>query len=144
MSFTVEIKGLRELQAKLKALPVQLKKEANGIVQRGAEVFIRGAQRDVPVRFGFLRGAINFAPNPVTNLQVRLAAWKKYAAYLEWGTITRVVVPAGLEPYAITFKGRGIRKNGGIFPHPFFFKQLPLAKKTIEQGFSSMLKDIKL
>lgn len=144
MSFTVEIKGLTELQAKLKALPDRLKKEANGMMQRGAEVFVRSAQRDVPVEFGFLRGAINFMPNPVTNLRVALVAGKHYAPYLEWGTITRVVVPAGLEPYAITFKGRGIRKNGGIFPHPFFFKQLPLAKKTVEQGFSSMLKDIKL
>lgn len=147
MSFTVEIKGLRELQAKLTDLPKKLESEVNGIIQRGAEVFVSGAQNVVPYNFGWLRGSINFYPNPVKNLSVSLTAGKKYAPYVEFGTITRVSVPSvpvGLPEYALTFKGKGIRKTGGMFPRPFFFRQLPVAKRTIETAFKSILKDVKL
>ena len=144
MSYSVDIKGMNELVAKLEKLPEQVKGESNGILQRGAEVFVLNAKRDAAKNFGFLTGQISFYPNPVKNLSVTLTSGALYSPYVEWGTITRVKVPAELQPYAIQFKGRGIRKTGGMFPRPFFFKQLPLAKATIEKGFESMLKDVKL
>lgn len=144
MSYSIDIRGMTELVAKLDKLPQQIEKEANGILQRGAEIFSLNAKRDAPKNFGFLAGQITFFPNPVKGLNVTLTSGAFYSPYMEWGTITRVRVPADQQAYAMQFKGRGIRKNGGVFPRPFFFKQLPLAKATIEKGFESILKDVKL
>lgn len=157
MSYTVDIKGMTELVAKLDKLPAQLTKEVNGILQMGAEVFVLNAKRDAPKDFaggGGLTGGISFYPNPVTGLGVAIASSVFYSPYMEWGTIYYAAAGVNyvsnlsglkdLPAYAIQFKGKGIRKNGGIFPRAFFFKQLPLAKATIEKGFDSILKDVKL
>jgi hypothetical protein len=63
---------------------------------------------------------------------------------LEWGTITRVSVPDDLQAEALLYKGKGLRKTGGVYPHPFFFKQRPLAKKAIEDRITAITRDIKL
>lgn len=144
MSFNVDIKGLKELQAKIDGLPARLRKEANGIVQRGAQVFVAGAKRDAAKDFGFLTGQISFFPNPVVDLKAEIVSGAFYSPFIEWGTITRVSVPPELQGYAIQFKGKGIRKTGGLFPRPFFFKQLPAARAAIEAGIGSILKDVKL
>lgn len=144
MSFKVDIKGLRELEAKLKDLPERLNKEVNGIMTRGAQVFVAAAKRDAPKDFGFLTGQISFQPNPVSSLKVELVSGARYSPYLEWGTITRVNVPEAETAYAILFKGKGTRKTGGIYPRPYFFKQTHLMVATIEKGFASILKDEKL
>lgn len=147
MNFTVEIKGLKEIQAKLTSMPAQLKKEANLVVQRGAQIWRDGALKDAPkdIAGGIgLAGGITFTPNPVTNLKAEVISAVFYSPYLEWGTITRVKVPAGEQEYAIQFKGKGIRKTGGIYPHPFFFKQQPIAKAVVEDGLKAILNDMKL
>jgi HK97 gp10 family phage protein len=145
--FTVEVKGLRELQAKFQKLPQTLKAQANGMIQDAAEQFVGRAKSDAPIDVGFLSKTITYFPKPVTNLSVEVVASSEYAPYMEWGTITKVNVPnvpIGLPAYAITFKGKGIRKTGGIIPHPFFFKQLPIAKAQLEADFKLLLKDEKL
>lgn len=146
MAFVVEIKGLTELQAKLTELPKDFESEVNGMIQRGMEVGVRNAQNIVPVNFGWLKGSINFTPNPVTNLHAKMVASRRYAPYVEFGTITRVSIPPipGLAEYALTFKGRGLRKNGGMFPRPFFFRQIPVIKQTIEKAFESLFKTVKI
>lgn len=138
MSFSVEIKGLRELESRLKRLPAELQKEISGVIENGAKVFVAGAKMDAPVDFGFLRGAIGYTRVGKMNYEVFAA--KEYAHYIEWGTVTRVKVPAELQSYAIQFKGRGIKKNGGIYPHPFFFIQIPVVKKQIEAGLQAIIK----
>lgn len=55
-----------------------------------------------------------------SNLNVGVGVFAKYAPYLEFGTGTKVDVPAGLENYAIQFKGKGI-KQINITAKPFFF-----------------------
>jgi len=152
--FTVNINGLRELQTKMTQLPAQLKSEVNGHIQRGAEVFVRNAQRDAPKDVGFLTGGITFRPNPVSALSVEVVSNAEYSPYQEFGTITfaklgvQMATAASQQPtlpaYAMKFKGKGLRKRGGIYPHPFFFKQLPLAKATIEKGLANLLKSVKL
>lgn len=147
MSYSVDIKGLKEFEAQLKNLPAKLEKEANGILQRGAAVFVAGAKRDAPKDFAGgigLAGGISFTPNPVRGLNVQVVSSVFYSPYVEWGTILHVSVPAELSAYAIQFKGKGIRKTGGLYPRPFFFKQLPAAKAAIEQGFKALLNDLKL
>jgi hypothetical protein len=141
----VEVKGLRELQAKLTKEQSAVKHKAADVMFRAAQVFVRGAQRDAPKDYGAagLSGGISFFPtNP--SLQMTVVSAYQYSPYIEWGTITRVKVPAGEQSYAIQFKGRGIKKNGGLHPRPFFFKQTPIAKAAAEKGLRAMLDDIKL
>lgn len=142
MSYSVNIKGLTELQAKFDKLPAELKAEANSALQSGAELFVRNAQRDAAVDFGRLKQGITHTP--VVNLSVTMVSAQDYSAYVEWGTITHVSVPAEYAEYAIQFKGRGVRKTGGMYPRPFFFKQIPLAVARIEERIQAMIKGMQI
>lgn len=141
---TVEVKGLRELQAKMEKLEPEFKKEVSATVERGVQLFVRNAKRDAPVNFGFLRNSISYFPTSKGEvIGFEVVSGANYSPYMEWGTIKKVSVPAELSGYAAQFKGKGIRKNGGIFPRPFFFKQVPLAKTEIEKGILAILKSMK-
>jgi hypothetical protein len=133
----VEVKGLRELQAKLTKEQSAVKQKAADVIFRAAQVFVSGAKRDAPKDMGQLAGGISFFPT-TPNLSMTVVSAKEYSPYVEWGTITRVKVPAGEQSYAIQFKGRGIKKNGGLHPRPFFFKQTPIAKAAAEKGLRAM------
>ena len=139
---TLDLKGFNEVMSNLEKMDDNLKKEVSATLERGAQLFVRNAKRDAPVDHGVLRNGISYFQEGPLSFTVSSNA--KYSAYLEWGTIKRVSVPEELASYAIQFKGRGIRKNGGIFPHPFFFKQQGVVKQSIEQGIEALLKDLKL
>jgi HK97 gp10 family phage protein len=140
----VEVKGLRELQAKLSSLEPKVSTEVRGVVENGAKVMVRNAKRDAPVNFGVLRNEISYYPTSTgKTIGFEVVSGARYSAYVEWGTITKVSVPAELQAYALEFKGRGLRKNGGMFPRPFFFKQIPVAKSQIEKGITEIIKSIK-
>ena len=139
---TLDLKGFNEVMANLEKMDDSLKKEVSATLERGAQLFVRNAKRDAPVDHGVLRNGISYFPEGPLSFTVTSSA--RYSAYLEWGTIKRVSVPEELASYAAQFKGRGIRKNGGIFPHPFFFKQQGVVKQNIEQGIEALLKDLKL
>lgn len=140
----VQVKGLRELEANLKAVDSKIKLEVKATVENGAKVFVRNAKRDAPVNFGVLRNEITYIPTSSGNkFSVQIVSGAKYSYAMEWGTITKVNVPGELQGYASRFKGKGIRKNGGIFPRPFFFKQVPVAKLNIEKGIEAIIKSIK-
>lgn len=62
----------------------------------------------VPVDTGFLRSKIN---GEVKDLNGVVRVNSNYAAYVEFGTGTKVSVPAGLEGYASEFQGM---KNGSF------------------------------
>lgn len=172
MSYTVEIKGLRELMAQLDKFPADLEKRINGQMERGAQVFVRNAQRDAPRDVGFLKGQITYKPIPVRAMSVEIVSGSEYSPYMEWGTKGNYRSIPGTEEYAAQFKGKGKGGNpkkfiyqwckrkgieprlwyvvyrsimtNGVKAHPFFFKQLPLAKATIENGIAAELKNITL
>lgn len=137
---TIDIKGLRELQAKFSQMPVNVVKQVRGIVENGAKVFVRNAKRDAPRDNGFLSQSISYRPIPSGQNQsaFEIVSGARYSPYMEWGTITRVRVPEDLKAYAITFKGRGIKKSGGIFPRPYFFKQRAIVKSQVEAQIAGM------
>ncbi len=151
----IEIKGLTELQARLGKLPNEVKQIANAVIQNGAEFWVGSAKRAAPVRktpitkkggtFGSnLKQMINYSPVPVRDLTVSISSHAYYSPYMEWGTITRVSVPPELASYAIQFKGKGIRKTGGIFPRPFFFPQMKPTENLINQQLKANLEGMKL
>lgn len=142
MSYTIDIKGLKELQANIDKLPAQLKKEAGAILENGAKNWVLLAKRNAPVNFGVLRNQISYLK--VSDLSFQIISGSEYSPYMEWGTITRVSVPAFLQAYAIQFKGKGIRKTGGVFPRPFFFPPQGQVTVQIQKGIGSILKEVKL
>lgn len=138
---TIDVKGLDQLKAKYDKLPTEVQAVVRASVEDGAKVFVRNAKRDAPVDHGFLRNMIAYAPlvSDKTHCTFEVISNAAYSPYLEWGTITRVSVPAELQGYAIEFKGKGLRKNGGIYPHPFFFRQIPVVKGQIERDVKDLL-----
>ena len=136
----VSLTGFEQLKSRLAKASVEIKKEVNAELEVGAEMMRAGAINDAPFgKGGFLRGGIVKEGFP-NGWGVFSNAF--YSPYIEWGTITRVVVPAYLQDFAIQFKGRGIRKNGGIFPQPYFFKQLDRFIPEIIKNVENVLKDV--
>jgi|GEM_PF-3062647 len=141
---TLDLKGFNEVMSNLEKMDDNLKKEVSATLEMGAQLFVRNAKRDAPVDHGVLRNGISYFP--VAPLSFNVTSNASYSAYMEWGTIKKFVPPNDESElaYAALFRGRGIRKNGGIFPHPFFFKQQGVVKQNIEQGIEALLKDLKL
>ena len=75
-----------------------------------------------PVDLGILKSSIN---GEVSGLNGAVGSTVKYSPYVEFGTGGLVDVPAGLEDYAIKFKGAGV-KQVNMPPQPFL---IPAFKK---------------
>lgn len=75
-----------------------------------------------PTDLGVLRNSIN---GEVDGLNGVVGSTVKYSPYIEFGTGGLVDVPAGLEDYAMKFKGAGI-KQVNLFPRPYL---IPAFKK---------------
>lgn len=138
----INVIGLNELQGKLSRLPQEMRTKVSATLEVGAQTFVRNAKRDAPVNFGVLRNLISYAKTGELTFEVISGA--KYSPYLEWGTITKVSVPEELVGYAIQFKGRGIRKSGGISPRPYFFPQVKPTEKLLNESIPKVLDEIKL
>jgi hypothetical protein len=134
---TIEIQGLKELQKKLGTMPKHLVDETDAEMAAAANGFVNRAVEAVRVDTGFLRNSITFSRLAEMNYEV--VAGARYAAYVEFGTITRVSVPADLVQYAAQFKGRGLRKSGGMAARPFFFPQLPIARAELNKNLKQMM-----
>jgi phage gpG-like protein len=129
----VELNGYKELSRKLGRLAGEFEREVDAEVEDVAKHFVSDAVHSAVEQgifdTGRLVGAIR--QEKVAPMAYNVITAVHYAAYHEWGTITHVRVPAGLESYAAMFKGRGIKKTGGIYPRPFFFIQMPKAQERM-------------
>lgn len=165
--FTFKLKGFEQLQRRLKELPKELQNKVAGELEDGAKRMVQGAKRDAPGDQGLLRGEItHFAVGPLTFMVVSGA---DYSGYVEFGTRSRVQIPAGLEEYAAEVKlQKGIsslsakeaiygwcKRKGidpklwfpiyrslmtkGMHPHPFFFKQLARVEPEIIKNVQRIL-----
>ena len=141
MSNVIRLEGFKELQGKLKRLPSDLKKTADAYVQLAAQDWEGRAKRAAPVQVGNiggnLQGNINSAKKGEMIAEVTSGAF--YSPYVEWGTGTRVKVPAELQSYAIQFKG--IKKVIGRYPKPFFFVQKPIIQKELIERLKKLISE---
>lgn len=86
-----------------------------------AEEIVTEAKLLVPVDVGTLKNSISVTTNE--PLHKRVSATAEYAAYVEFGTGTKVNIPGapkGLQEYAIQFKGKGVREVN-LPARPYFF-----------------------
>lgn len=133
----------------------------------------RKAKRNAPVNNGRLRSSISNEPvknkkRPFATVVVNAA----YAPYVEFGTKFKVSVPAGLESYAMQWKGSGggdfndllknikrwCKQKGieeedafhiainiaryGVAPQPFLFPAYFSEVPKIEQGIAEILQKV--
>ncbi len=165
MANQVVLTGFKEFQDKLKNLPKTVQSEVNRNVQDAAEMWEEFAVADAPSDQGLLRQSI-------AAVKVEDGIWdvvspQEYSAYVEWGTRTKVNVPADLQSYAQQFKGSGsgggnareiiyawCKRKGipeeawgavfnaimikGITPHPFFFIQRPRVEAFLIQNIKEI------
>lgn len=129
---TIKIDGLDKLKKQLGSFPQHIKQEVDAELAAASNEFVNRAVLAAPVDVGILRHGISFERKKEMEYEVISSA--HYSAYMEWGTITKVKVPSELSAYASQFKGRGVRKTGGIAPRPFFFVQIPFVEKFLNQN----------
>jgi phage gpG-like protein len=115
---TIDIQGLDALLKKLDNKANTLTQDVSDEIYVGALEISTGAKQAVRKDSGFLASRINAERE--STLVSSVSAQSKYAAYVEFGTGTLVDVPAGLEDYAIQFKGKGIRQVN-LPARPFLF-----------------------
>lgn len=165
---TIQVEGLKQLQKKLGNLPEHLIQEfdaeladtANGVVNRAVE--------DAPRDQGILIQGISFYRED--EMQYVVVSGAEYSAYIEFGTRTRVQVPAELQDYANQFRLQNTggesdvkkiiyewcRRKGieerywypifikimtvGVNPHPFFFPQMRWAQTQLNKNLRQALK----
>lgn len=166
MPTTVTLTGFKEFEDKLRRMPAVLTKEIDGEVEDAARLWDDLAKQDAPTDVGFLRGQISKKKVKAMDWEVVSAA--EYSAFVEWGTKSRVRVPADLQGYASQFLGGGagqgkakemiyawMKRKGippnlwwivfhsiitkGIHPHPFFFIQVPFVEKQLYTRVKTIL-----
>lgn len=97
------------------------------------------AQERVPVQARRLRNSILSVFNR-SRMITRSGTNVEYSPYVEFGTGTMVDVPAGLESYAMQFKGKGVKKvnlPARPFMFPAFFKQKERLLRNITRIFNT-------
>lgn len=158
MPANITLSGFKEFADKCNSLSEDLMQEVDGEVEDAARLWESGAINDAPVDQGFLRQGI--AKDKVTDGEWDITSNAEYSAFIEWGTKTRVNVPAELQSYAAAFRGGGSRSGNaktliyawmdrvgvpkqfqfitfisiitkGIHPHPFFFIQEPIVEQQL-------------
>lgn len=156
MSATIKIEGLDKLKKKFGQIPQMVTATLDAELHAISEEYVDKAVSIAPVDLGRLKGGIS-ANHAELNHEV--VSKESYSAYVEFGTRTRVSVPADLASYANQFrrkaaggdakkmiyewcKRKGIPEEAwfpifikimtvGINPHPFFFPHLPWARTEV-------------
>ena len=159
----IRLDGFKEFGKKLSDLPKNIQVKADAIVKDSASEWARNSKRAAPKDQGKLAGqiqAVSVAPGVS-----EVVSPVDYSPFVEWGTKTRVRVPAELQAYAQQFKGakggdakkfiydwckrKGIDKRywflvyksvmvKGITPHPFFFIQRPIIEPKFKDRLSKI------
>ena len=167
---SVTIKGLNSTIAELKAFGEKAEKLINAETQAIAFQIEADAKKLAPKNFGKLAQSIS-------HLEVKPALYKVtvnelYGAYMEFGTGTKVSVPAEFADMAATFKGKkqGSWKEGleaikvwckakgipeeaaylifakilgaGINPQPFLYPAWVKGKKDYQNNLERLLKSL--
>ena len=129
--------GFTELREKLDEMGEAIREEAGKLIFDGAHRIANLAKDNAPVDYGFLKNLI--VAERVGELGAKVESLANYSAYLEFGTGTKVDVPAELADYAIQFKGT--HDVVGINPHPFFFSSLDAIAPSIVADVEAMLQE---
>jgi hypothetical protein len=157
VAYSLKIEGLGKTELAFKNYPRRLRAEVDAEFADAANDFALRAKRAAPGDTGFLQNGIRAYKEK--ELSHSVSSNQIYSAFVEWGTRSRVRIPAGLENYAAQFKGKSdglgakqaifawCERKGidpklwypifisimvrGISPTPFFFKQMDIVKPQL-------------
>lgn len=165
-AFSIKIEGLEKLQADLSEKAKSIVKEIDAEIGFACDEAVGFMQTDAPADQGRLRQSISKAK--IGELNYEIVAQADYAAYLEFGTRAKVVIPPGLEAVAEQYKGSGggsilgakeaifnwCKRKGidpkawypiyislmakGVSPHPFFFNNFERVKEPLLKNIQNI------
>lgn len=136
---SIEVEGLKELTAKIKGSEKKINDLLEGQIAIAVQNIANNARTAAPSDKGFLRNSIKADSK---GLFGEVSVGVNYAPYVEFGTGGLVDVPAGLESYAMTFKGRDIKQVNLIarpFLFPAFFRETKQMDVRIDKGIEKIL-----
>lgn len=169
---TVKVKGVEATLKSIRSLPQKLEKKLDSVIGVNVREMERNAKRDAPKDQGLLVNEIT--TKRVAPLRWTLVSQALYSAYIEFGTKTKVRIPAGLQDEAAKAKAQvnattlGVKeaifnwceRSGieqrlwypiflsimikGIKPHPFFFKQGDRQAPIIEKDIQQAVNEERL
>jgi hypothetical protein len=120
-------------------MPASLQKVADAELLDSSFNVEAKAKTAAPANVGGLRQGISATKNAPLSYQVAVNV--HYAPYVEFGTGVLVDVPAGLEAYAIQFKGKGIRQVN-LPARPFLFPAVRLEAPELKKRLQEALKNL--
>jgi hypothetical protein len=141
-----DLKKLNDKFSHLKGFDKALDMELRRGVKTAENLAVQDFKKEFNQRTGEGRSSIISGKDKKNTYFVR--ALKKYMAYLEFGTITKVDLSPlddlGIDrSYASQFKGKGKRKTGGIRAGHYFFpnvkKAYDMMIKRLEKGLSKAI-----
>jgi HK97 gp10 family phage protein len=101
--FSLKVTGLDRLQKVFYQLPVRARKELKAELKVTASEVRDAAKSEAPADEARLKQSISFKENGALGFNV--VAQTAYAGYLEFGTKSKAVIPAGLQDIANQLKG---------------------------------------
>lgn len=161
-------KGIRETIAKLQGFGKDVEKQINADIEATAIQIEGDAKKLAPKNFGKLAQSISHLK--VKNLTWKVTVNEIYGAYMEFGTGTKVKVPAEFAKMAKTFQGKGkgtfkqaleaikvwCKSKGidekaaypilakilgaGVNPQPFLYPAFKKGEKDLLKNLETMLK----
>jgi hypothetical protein len=135
----VQVKGMKDLRKAFKdKIPQNLVDEIDAELSAVSANVVDRAVQAAPVDTGSLKNQITFSK--IGEMQYEIVSGAPYSAYVEFGTITKVSVPPDLQSYAAQFKGKGIKKSGGMRARPFFFPQRLWAQSELNKNLKNIVK----
>lgn len=103
MAFTLKVNGLYELRQLFLRLPKTVQSELKGELKTTAREIRDEAKKDAPFNEARLKQSISY--KETGPLAFEIVAQANYAGYLEFGTKSKTVIPAGLEEEAAKLRG---------------------------------------
>ena len=101
----MKIKGASKVISELRAKKKGIDKQIDDITQANAIEMAGDATKRAPEAFGKLKQSISYSK--VADLKWKATANKEYAGYMEFGTGTKVQVPAEFSDMAKSFQSGG-------------------------------------
>jgi HK97 gp10 family phage protein len=103
MAFTLKIQGLDRLQKVFFQLPASARKELKAELKLTAAEIRDNAKKEAPTDEARLKQGISYKETGPLGFEI--VAQTSYAGYLEFGTKSKAVIPAGLEEEARKLQG---------------------------------------
>ena len=166
----MKIVGVSKVMAELRAKKKGIDKQIDDITQANAIEMAGDATKRAPEAFGKLKQSITY--EKLAELKWRASSNKEYAGFMEFGTGTKVQVPAEFSDMAKSFQSGGkgnfkqaleniklwCKKKGidekaaypillsilrvGVNPQPFFYPAWVATKKRYVKDLENLLKTL--